>query len=196
MQQLAYCIITDRKAYDQPLTAVAQAAEEAELTYFQLREKDLSPSELLILAKQLRERLSKTQFIVNGALDVAAAVGADGVHLQYDNLPVSMVRHKFPKWTIGYSAHSAEEAVHAEIEGASYVFISPVFTPRSKTAISAAIGIDGLQACVRSVRIPVFALGGISAHNLKTVASSGCAGVAGISMFIKDRHFTLSELVV
>ena len=158
MKQFQYCLISDRSLYDQPLQEVADEAEKAGVDYFLLREKDLSPQELLLLAQELRILLHHTRLIINGQLDVALVCKADGVHLQKDNIPVAAVRAKYHDLKIGYSAHSFEEMKQAEGEGADYVFISPIFEPLSKESSIPPHGLSRLSAWTGRMEIPVLAL--------------------------------------
>jgi thiamine monophosphate synthase len=78
-----------------------------------------------------------------------------------------------------------EEVSRAEKEGADYVFFGPIFSPRSKTSDLAPRGLDELCRVARAVKIPVLALGGITAENAADCVEAGAAGVAGISLFEK-----------
>ena len=84
---------------------------------------------------------------------------------------------------IGVSCHSLEEVMRAEEEGADYVLFGPVFAPLSKTSDLAPRGVEELGRVSRAVRIPVLALGGITAETAAACVNAGAAGVAGISMF-------------
>jgi thiamine-phosphate pyrophosphorylase len=189
-------MIADRHSLKIALAEAASEANKAGVDYFQLREKDLSPRELLQLAQKLRPLLKRTQFIVNGSLDVALAAKADGVHLQRDNIPVESVRGMCKDLKIGYSAHSLAEMMEAEKQGADYVFISPIFSPLSKSSGDSPLGSEIVADWVKSVRIPVFALGGISPGNVERLKDSGCRGLAGISLFLQDGHFTPDGMVL
>jgi thiamine-phosphate pyrophosphorylase len=195
MDGFQYYLITDRNLYHQSLEEVAVRADEAGISYFQLREKDLSDVELLNLSKRIRARLKRPKFIVHGRIDIAVAADADGVHLQKNNIPVSVVRAAFPHLLIGYSAHSLEEMKFAEASGADYVFLSPVFSPRSKESFRNPLGIDTLNAWCPEIQIPVFALGGISADNLPAIRRSGCYGAAAISLYVANGEFTSEQVV-
>jgi thiamine-phosphate diphosphorylase len=192
---MKYHLISDRKLYKQSLPEIATHAEAAGVEFFQLREKDLSVRELLSVAKRIRSVLSKTKFIVNGSLEVALAGGADGVHLQKENVPVEIVRSKFQTLMIGYSAHHYEEMNDAARQGASYVFISPVFTPRSKNTSAVPLGATTVCSWANSIDIPVFALGGITVSNEKELIEGGCTGIAGISLFVQEGMFTDEGMV-
>jgi thiamine-phosphate diphosphorylase len=189
-------LITDRKQQRQPFHEIAQLAEEARVDYFQLREKDVQPAELLKIARHIRPFLIRTKLIINGSLDVALAAQADGIHLQKENLPVSEVRKKYPSLIIGYSAHSAEEIRQAELDGATYVFASPVFAPISKVSYLSPIGCEELTNWIADCKTSVIALGGITSSNLKDVAKTGAGGVAGISLFLKNGYFDSKGMVM
>lgn len=195
-RSIQYHLITDHHQYRQPIHEIAQQAELNGIRYFQLREKQIAKRELLDIANHIRPELDQTKFIVNSHLDVALACQADGVHLQAGNISVKEVRKNFPRLLIGYSAHSREEVLAAESEGADYVFISPIFPPISKQGDLPALGIEKLKEWSSLVRIPVFALGGITATNLSEVANAGCHCVAGISLFIRNGQFTAEGLVL
>jgi thiamine-phosphate pyrophosphorylase len=190
-----YHLITDHHQYRQPIHEIAQQAELSGVAYFQLREKQIGKRELLDIAKHIRPELDETKFIVNGHLDVALACQADGIHLQAENISVKEVRKKFPQFLIGYSAHSREEILQAEADGADYVFVSPIFPAISKSTTLTPIGVNTLKEWTSLVRIPVFALGGISGSNLSDIAQSGCYGAAGISLFLRDGRFTSEGMV-
>ena len=195
-RKFQYHMITDRGHSLQSLAELSKDAEKAGVQYFQLRAKDLNPRELLILAKETRPQLQSTRFVINGSLDVALVAKADGVHLQKGNIPVHAVRKNYPDLLIGYSAHSAEEMKEAEAGGADYVFISPVFRSGSKGYAGIPLGVTTVADWTKQVGIPVYALGGISRENLSLVASAGCSGAAGISLFLKSGRFSDEAMVV
>ncbi len=196
MNPFEYCLITDRSLYRIPVDAVAAAAELAGVHFIVLREKDLPPAGLVAAARAVRKVLHRTKLIINGCLDVALVSGAEGVHLQKDNLPVRSIRERFPELIIGYSAHSVEEMKEAEQDGADYVFVSPVFAPASKTSPLKPLGTNLVSSWCRSVKIKVFGLGGISAGNVGRIRDCGCDGAAGISLFIENGEFTSKGMVI
>ena len=196
MRNFQYHMISDRHLFKSSLVEVAAKAEKEGVDYFQLREKDLTPRELLRMAQEIRPLLRRTLLIVNGSLDVALASNADGVHLQQDNIPVAVARAGHEKLMIGFSAHSFAEMKEAEGQGADYVFISPVFQPLSKVSVAVPHGVEAVADWTKSVKIPVFALGGISRENVIRLKQSGCCGVAGVSLFLKEGHFTSDGMVM
>ncbi len=161
----------------------------------QLREKDLPARELYEIAIRLREICARggAPLIVNDRVDVAIAAGADGVHLPFDSIGVSMARKLigFDR-LIGVSSHSPPDVAGAAREGADFVVFGPVFDPLSKPARKPPWGPSGLKAACGAGAIPVFALGGITAERTRdlfasTHKASRPAGVASIgAIFAAD----------
>jgi thiamine-phosphate pyrophosphorylase len=162
-----------------------RAAFAAGVSFVQVREKDLGGARLAALVAELARQPEKqdTQLLVNERLDVALSSGADGVHLPSESMPVSEARRLAGSgnW-VGVSCHGASDVERAEREGASYVLLSPVFETPSKPGVQP-LGLDLFKAICRSVLIPVFALGGITASNAEACIRAGAAGVAGIRLF-------------
>jgi thiamine-phosphate pyrophosphorylase len=189
--------ITDRKGFagaesDQRaalLRCIAEAAR-AGVDYIQLREKDLIAAKLELLARGalrvVRDTSATTKLLINSRADIALEVGADGVHLPADSPPVSEVRaiwlrHAKYEPLIGVSAHSVEDLLQAESDGASFAVLAPIF---EKAAIAAkGIGLDVLREACSQSRIPVLALGGVSLANARACLEAGAAGIAGIRLF-------------
>lgn len=118
---------------------------------------------------------------VSRRLDLARAFELDGVQLAADAVPVAEARRWLPKqaW-IGYSAHSASEALAAERAGASYVTLSPVYATGSKP-YAVGRGCDWLREAAGRLGIPVLALGGLVPERVPEVLRAGAWGVAAIS---------------
>ena len=161
----------------------------------QLREKDLPSRELYELALRLRGICTRAgaPLIVNDRVDVAIAAGADGVHLPFDSIGVSMARKLLgTRRIIGVSSHSPPDVAGAAREGADFVVFGPVFDPLSKPARKPPWGPSGLKAACAAGAIPVFALGGITAERTRELFASSDdtarpAGVASIgAIFAAD----------
>jgi thiamine-phosphate pyrophosphorylase len=177
-------LITDRHIAKKPLPQAVRQALEGGVRAVQLREKDLPLRELLSLAQEMRGITTEygAKLFINDRVDVAAAVGADGVHLGGQSIPVSAVRKIVDdRMLIGASTHSWEEAWQAETEGADFLTFGPVFSTPSKAAFGAPVGIENLIEAINKVHIPIFGLGGVQSGNLYEILQTGAHGIALIS---------------
>ncbi len=153
----------------------------------QIREKDLGAADLLRCARRGRapREVGGPEVYVNGRVDVALAVGADGVHLPSAGLPAVEVRRCWGgRLRIGVSAHSVDETRIAEAGGADFVTFGPVFDTPSKRRYGSPVGVGALREAVGAVRIPVLAIGGIDPETLPLLAGTGISGIAVISAVI------------
>jgi len=180
-------LITDRKIAAKPLPEAVRLALQGGVRAVQLREKDLPVRELLALAQELRAitREFGAKLFINDRVDVAVAVGADGVHLGHQSMPPEAVRKAAGKGLlIGVSTHNPEEARAAEAGGADFITFGPIFQTPSKSEYGVPVGIDAIKAIKNEVKIPIFALGGIKSGNVRQVIMSGASGMAMISAIL------------
>jgi thiamine-phosphate pyrophosphorylase len=149
----------------------------------QLREKTAPSGTILPLAQRLlaRCRAAGVPFIVNDRVDLAVAVGADGVHLGQDDLPPAAARAMLKPGTIlGISTHSEAQASAAQAAGADYIAVGSMFPTATKPEFQL-VG-PALARRVRPlVRVPLIGIGGITPENVGEVITAGCDGVAVIS---------------
>jgi thiamine-phosphate pyrophosphorylase len=150
----------------------------------QLREKDLTAAQLVLLADRLRAiTQGKALLIVNSRLDVALLCAADGVHLPERGPSVAATRRLAGDGLIiGRSVHSAEEAVKAQEYAADYVQVGAIFPTRSHPGPPA--GLELLEKVAARVTIPIVAVGGITARNVGQVMQAGARGAAVISAIL------------
>jgi len=203
------CYVTDRRALRvahpaESSAALTQKIEEvaaADVDWVQIREKDLTASELAslirrslrIAAKSSAKHSAAIRVLVNDRLDVAIAERADGVHLGEKSLPVAQAKrlvesalrqHAIDEsFLIGVSCHSIEAAKAAEGDGAQYIFFGPVFATPSKETFGPPQGAKRLEEVCASVSIPVLAIGGITLDNVESCIAAGAAGIAAIRLF-------------
>ena len=123
--------------------------------------------------------------IVNDRVDVALAIGADGVHLGQQDMSIADARRLGPPgWIIGVSAETVADAVRAEKEGADYIGVSPVFATPTKTDAAPPLGLSGLRQMRAATKIPLVAIGGIHAGNARDVIRAGADGLAVVSAIV------------
>ena len=120
-------------------------------------------------------------FIINDNVDIAVAMDADGVHIGQNDMAMKEAREKLgPDKIIGVSAHTKEEALLAQAQGADYLGVGAVFSTSSKDDVKS-ISYETLKEICEVVSIPVVAIGGITKDNLYQLSGSGIQGVAVIS---------------
>lgn len=150
---------------------------------FQLREKDLPIGELVALGSETRLLTDEAGAIllINDRVDVALAVGADGVHLGQDDFPIDQARKLGPDLVIGASTHNVGEAIRAQDEGASYVNIGPVFPTKTKQNAGEFIGMDGVREISKHLRIPFTVMGGIKEDHIPGLLEAGARTIAVVT---------------
>lgn len=176
--------VTDRHWLNgRTLVDVVKESLDGGVTMIQLREKSLDEGKFLEEAKELQAlcRERHVPFIVNDNVDIAKAMDADGVHVGQDDMAALDARAKLGlDKLIGVSAHTVEEALLAEKQGADYLGVGAVFPTSSKSDVGE-MSYETLKAICKAVSIPVVAIGGISGENVGKLAGSGICGVAVIS---------------
>jgi thiamine-phosphate pyrophosphorylase len=150
-------------------------------TILQLRAPDLSTSGLEKEAAMLVASAS-IPVVVSSRCDVALATRAAGVNLPENDISVADARALLGQDLVGRSVHSIEAARKAEREGADYVIFGPVWASASHPGAKPA-GLDALAKIVRSVKIPVVAIGGVTEQLVAEILAVGAAGYAAIRMF-------------
>jgi thiamine-phosphate pyrophosphorylase len=189
------------------LLAKVRLAVEAGADWVQIREKDLPGRALLDLTRgaiaaanaangvpgearnKVARAASRAGVFVNDRLDVAVAAGAAGVHLGGESVPAGDVirwcrsGNAPPRFEVGVSCHSLDDAREAERAGASYVFFGPVFDTPSKKAFGPSQGVQRLAEVCAAIRIPVIAIGGVTEDNAPACLRAGASGIAAIRMF-------------
>jgi thiamine-phosphate pyrophosphorylase len=181
-------LVTDRRqTQHRDLLWVLQSALDGGVKAIQLREKDLPGKELFLLAEAVRKLTQSYQaaLFINDRIDVAMAIGAEGVQLGRSSLPITTARGLLgAERLIGASTHSPEEARDAEIQGADFVLFGPVYFTPSKAAYGAPQGLVALKKTVEKISLPVYAIGGIKSENILEAKRAGIRGIALISAII------------
>lgn len=137
--------------------------------------------------REIRELTRKygAVFIVNDHVDLALAVGADGVHIGQEDLPIEIVSHLAgDEMLIGVSTHSAEEAEDAVRRGADYIGAGPIFPTETKENAGEPAGLGYLEYLARNIDIPFVAIGGITEENIIDVYRAGARCISLVSEIV------------
>lgn len=149
----------------------------------QLRAKGAQPAAIERWARKVHciTRAAGIPLVINDHPEVAAAIGAEGIHIGQDDMPLPEVRKCVPEGTlIGKSTHSLEQAIAGAAEGPDYIGFGPLFATPTK-ADYGAIGTGNIRAAHKAVTIPIFCIGGIKKANLPSVVSAGAKRVVIVS---------------
>ena len=168
---------------------------------FQLRVKASATGVLYDLAAKLASVIHAAGglLIVNDRCDVALAVGADGVHLGQEDLPLAEARALVgSRLLIGISTHTPSQAMEAEAGGADYIGFGPIFPTRTKSRPERVVGIEQLREVRARVRLPIVAIGGINAANIRAVTDAGSEAPAVLSAVLAapDPAKALAEVLI
>jgi len=177
-----YVLITSRLCRGSVLE-MARAAIAGGADAIQLREKDVPDAQFFALAAELRELTDETGriFVVNDRPDIAAMVGADGVHLGQGDLPIAEARRLLrPGAVVGRSTHNIQQARAAVNEGANYISAGPMFPTATKDAGPVA-GVQFLKEALAEITVPVVAIGGIRPDNAGDLVAAGARCLAASS---------------
>ena len=150
-----------------------------------------APTDEVVAAARMARRVCDefgALCIVDDRLDIALAVGADGVHLGQDDLPIEDARAVLAQvawdrpFLIGISTHDTEQVRAAVASGADYLGFGPVYATASKANPDPVQGLAGLRAAVAAAGdVPVVAIGGITPETAAAVAAAGAAAACVIS---------------
>lgn len=161
---------------------IAVRAARGGVEMIQIRAKELSARALAELVHHAVANARHCRILVNTRTDIALACGAHGVHLPSGSMAPDTIRRITPQgFLIGVSCHTSDELRAAEIEAADFAVYGPVFPSVTKSLTP--IGIEAFREAAASVRLPVYALGGVTPENARQCMAAGAAGVAGISLF-------------
>lgn len=162
------------------------------VTVVQLREKECTSRELYELARRVKEITDAYEIplIINDRLDIALAVGADGVHLGQKDVPVQAARNILgADKIVGATANTVEKAVEAWKSGADYLGVGDIFGTTTKSDTKH-ITLEELKTIRQSVQIPIVAIGGINEENISLLKDTGVEGAAVISAIIGKKDIT------
>lgn len=166
---------------------VVEAACRGGATIVQLREKDRSTREYMDLARSTHEITARygIPLIIDDRVDVALAIGAEGVHVGQSDMPVRDARRLMgPERIVGATTKTVPQALEAFEQGADYLGCGAIYptTTHVKTVITP---VETLKEIVKAVPIPVNAIGGLNKDNIFVLKDSGIAGICVVSAIMK-----------
>ncbi len=189
-----YGILDPNRSKGRSLADLAVSAAKGGVTILQYRDKDAGIREMIGQGRAIKQALdgSGVPLLINDRVDAALAIGADGVHVGQDDMPVSDARRLLgPDAIIGLSIKTMEHAENAPLGLLDYVCIGGVFDTMSKNNPTS-IGVAGWKEIATyfrksATRLPVGAIAGIDRSNVTGIIAAGADGVAIISgLFMAD----------
>ncbi|MFH1201615.1 MAG: thiamine phosphate synthase [Candidatus Omnitrophota bacterium] len=182
---MGYYFITDSRLSRRGNISDVKNALKVGVKIIQYRDKCACTKEMFDEALKLRKICKNITFLINDRLDIAVAVGADGVHLGQDDLSYSVARKILGKnKIIGVTVHNLKQAREAQRMGADYLGISPIFSTGTKKDAGIPVGVELLKEIKRCVSIPIVAIGGINLSNAHRVIQAGTDGLCAISAVV------------
>ena len=183
-------LVTDEKAcLEKDFYICIEEAIKGGVGIVQLREKKISTKDFYEKALKVKEICKNygALFIINDRLDIAQAVEADGVHLGQSDMPIEKARKILKdKFLIGATARNIEEAKRAELLGADYIGSGAIFGTSTKDNAKK-LEMEELKKIVASVKIPVFAIGGININNVGSLKNIGLQGICAVSGILSEK---------
>jgi len=178
------CLLTDRQlSLGRPLKEVVERALKGGVDAVQLREKGISTADFIEEARVILEITKRCEvpLLINDRVDIALAVGADGVHLGQDDMAANEAREILGKDAIiGLSVTSAVDFLRAEMLDVDYLGVGSIFPTTSKNN-AVVSGLSILEYAKKKSRHRLIAIGGINSRNAKSVMEAGADGIAVIS---------------
>ena len=184
-----YLVTDEKSCKGKDFYSCIEEAIESGVKIVQLREKNLSSKDFYEKALKVKEicKSYEVLFIINDRLDIAQAVEADGVHLGQSDMPIEKAREILKdKFLIGATARNIEEAKKAELLGADYIGSGAIFGTSTKDNAKK-LEMEDLKKIVNSVKIPVFAIGGININNVSMLKNIGLQGVCSVSGILSEK---------
>ena len=178
-----YLVTDHRGKTEEEILEVIEKAIKGGCGIIQLREKTASTKDFYQLAIKVKEITSKYNIplIINDRIDIALAVKSEGVHLGQDDMPADVAREIIgPDMILGVSASTIETAVKAEKDGADYIGSGAIFSTKTKDDADD-LTKETLKEIVKTINIPVVAIGGITLENAETIKDTGIAGFSVVS---------------
>jgi thiamine-phosphate pyrophosphorylase len=186
-----------------PLTTAAQGLYDAGVRWVQYRDKQASDADVVERMRELRSIFpaGEAVLLLNDRVHLCAQVGADGVHIGQDDVAPAEARRVLdasggPKRLLGVSTHNVAQLRAALATGAAdYLAIGPVYATGSKKNPDPVVGLEGVKAARKLTRLPLVAIGGITAENGRAVIEAGADAIAVISNLLPRGECDMEQRV-
>lgn len=179
-------------------------ALESGVRFVQLRMKDASIDELLIMGKLIKKECDKYNaiFLIDDYVELVNEIGANGVHLGKEDMPIREARKILGKdKIIGGTTNTYEDIVKHYKDGADYIGLGPLRFTNTKQGLSPILGLDGYKDIINkckanNIDIPIYAIGGIRLEDIEGLQSTGVYGLAISSLILEseDASKTIKEI--
>lgn len=192
---LSLYLIVDLAIWPGDPEVVVRSSINAGVSCVQLRAKDYPADRILTVARELRQVCSElcVPLIINDHLDIALAIGADGVHLGVDDVDPEHARELAGvHFIIGFSPETDDQVRNAAARGISYLGIGPVFGTASKADAGAALGANECARRLSLTPLPAVAIGGVDSANAHLALGIGADGIAVVSAILTARDPALA----
>ncbi|WP_298524632.1 thiamine phosphate synthase [uncultured Methanobrevibacter sp.] len=187
---LSLYLVTDKSDDVEKFLNTIEEAIKGGVTVVQIREKTADTLDFYNLALKVKEITTKydVPLIINDRVDIAMAVDADGVHVGQSDMPCDVTRKLIGEEKIlGVSAATVQEAKKAQKDGADYIGTGAVFPTQTKDDADS-VTKEELEEIVKSIDIPVVAIGGITLENASELADTGIKGLSVVSAIMSSEN--------
>jgi thiamine-phosphate pyrophosphorylase len=166
-----YAITAEHFSNGKDNITVVKEMLDAGVKVLQYRDKYKTKLEKFKQCQQIRKLTSEygAFFIVNDDVDISIDVASDGLHLGQDDLSILKAREQVGDIVIGISTHSPAQALKAQEQGADYIGVGPIFKTFTKDNVCAPVSLKYLEYCVKNIKVPKVAIGGIKLSNIEQV---------------------------
>lgn len=182
--------ITDSTGLDeQEFLRITECALEGGATIVQIREKNKTTREYISFAEKVHKLTQKynVPLIIDDRVDVALAVGAEGVHLGQTDMPIDLARGLLgDDFIIGATTKTVEQALKAQSQGADYLGVGAIYPTTTKVQ-TVLTPVETLRDICSAVNIPVNAIGGLNEDNVYVLENSGISGFCVVSAIMKAK---------
>lgn len=187
---LSLYLVTNNSEYEEKFLNIIEESLKGGVSVVQLREKKAETLDFYNLALKVKEITQKynVPLIINDRIDIALAIDADGVHVGQSDMPAKTARSMIGEDKIlGVSAADIKEAKKAQRDSADYIGVGAVYPTNTKDDATS-VPKKELKEIVKSVDIPVVAIGGITQENAHKLNDCGIDGLSVVSAIMEAKN--------